>query len=111
MIWAALSLITFAGWYRTRARYLGLLRAEPLRQQLAFSERQGATYAVIWLVIIGLIWVVGSFHPAFPPASSAQWADAASLVILIVLPLDLAVEYAQTWRWKRRLRAREATHA
>lgn len=110
VLWGALAIYWFVRWYRTRGRYLGLLRASALREQVEQSERQCAVYLVVWLVVIALIWIVGSFDPVLPPHSYGQWADLASLLILVLLPLDLAVEYAQTWRWKRRLRAKEASH-
>ncbi len=99
----ALGVVVWERWRRATDRYFRLL--PPARRRPAMRSRWDETvgYAVTVGLVIGLGWLFGGWSPAWPPHSATQWSDTASVALLILLCVSLAIELYLSWRWQRAL--------
>jgi signal transduction histidine kinase len=99
----ALGVVVWERWRRATDRYFHLL--PPARRRVAIRRRWDETvgYAVTVGLIIGLGLLFGGWSPIWPPRSATQWSDTASVALLILLCVSLAIELWLSWRWRRAL--------
>lgn len=89
-------------WRRDTLRYYRLL---PDGRRAAEIEKRRvsclASYG-LWAFVVALGLLFGGWHPAVPPRTFTQWADAAAIALLVAWIVLNSVEYALVMRWKRR---------
>lgn len=88
-------------WYRGIGRYLSRLTGSDRRHAAGQRLRSARISIGVWgsVVVIGL---VAGFSLGFPPHTLNQWADDATLAVLVAWPLIDAVDYLRAMRWLKR---------
>lgn len=102
---AAAALAQWLLWRRDTVRYYALLPVERRGRELERRRVECIGSYGLWVLVVALGVLFGGWHPAVPPRTLTQWADAAAIALLTVWIVLNTVEYALTLRWKRRLGA------